>query len=798
MAFLARGGLGQVWRAVRDTDGLEVALKLPNDSDPDIAERFQAEAQALRILDHPGIVRLEDFTHDAAGNPVLVMEYVEGAPLRSLLPPEGCDFAEALALFLPVLEAVQFAHARGVVHRDLKPSNILISASGQPRITDFGLATSLQERRVSFALTQSGVVAGTVEYLAPECYLPDHRPAVATDLYALGVMFYELLTGSPPRGAWAPVSQLKKIDVRVDELLREATAPDPAQRLTSAAVFQKRLEEIRDSRPRYAGTPFLTRPVRLADLVWTFAGLYLLVAGYCSQQSVYGTDVPKFFDLTFDHSELLGGFWAVFVITLALALLFIWQGLRLWHFRRVPFREALPQPFGLRFGQSRGAAVLVLLAQAVCLWGPLYFLLLIASQTWVWLSPEVPIWGRALCIMPVEDYRVVSPWTWDPSAFFFADAYRIREVQPGIEPQRVQSLDSQSFFVFTQPLALALGAATIFFSSVATTWAGVLGCWRDHRRWLLPSCVLAVAGFLAVAADLAKQRRILRDYAGDVRLAVEHNYLDAAAKIGKPLLSLVNATFDGSGSAEDMAQWADAAFADTVHHHELGSIDRATFTRWLTEKQRAIQPHHASFGTLGGIFLWGADPLVTGSTREVYTDAPESPPTGRFVTIHLTGTLEPGHLRYHRWASSEQPLYIAAARLLGPEEATAWADDFLQVLNAPGCPDLEQWLLPILLDYAATNAWHFTPTTRETFASRFRSHRQARYRVLSFDRTPGMKRDFRREGPVTIQPLTGGRHSLAFALRDLASLTPALERLHWTLEIVYVDGRWQLLRMKRQ
>lgn len=421
--FLGRGGLSHVWQATRLADGAPVALKAAALSGPESAERLRIEAAALRALEHPHIVRLLDVAEDPARGPVLVMELVDGPPLTALLPEEGFSWEETLGFLLPVLEAVEAAHRQGIVHRDLKPGNILVTADGRPKVSDFGLAVPLGQRPLAFSFTRSGLVAGTVEYLAPECYDPASEPAPAMDIFALGVLLYELLAGRPPRGAWKPLSLLKPLDVRLDALFAEAIAPDPSQRLASAAEFRRRLIEIRDSPPRLAGTPLVTRPVRALDGVWTLAGLYFLAAGYCSQQAINNTDVPGLFDLTFGHTQYLGGFWAVWITAMGLGLLGFWQAARLWRFRHVPLREALPSPFGLKLGASRGVAWLTAAAQALCFLGPLYYVFLIAAQTWHWITPETPVWQHALSVTKWGSEIPVSPWHWDPAALFQADEY---------------------------------------------------------------------------------------------------------------------------------------------------------------------------------------------------------------------------------------------------------------------------------------------------------------------------------------------------------------------------------------
>jgi serine/threonine-protein kinase len=199
---LGRGGMGTVWLAER-ADALikrPVALKLPHPAlyDEHFAERFARERDILAALSHRSIARLYDAGISAAGQPFLALEYVEGTALTEYCDRRGLPIAARLALYLEVLHAVQYAHTLRVIHRDLKPSNILVTASGEVRLLDFGIARMLPEGCAEESeLTRIGGPALTMDYAAPEQIL--RQPVgVESDIYSLGVILYELLTGARP------------------------------------------------------------------------------------------------------------------------------------------------------------------------------------------------------------------------------------------------------------------------------------------------------------------------------------------------------------------------------------------------------------------------------------------------------------------------------------------------------------------------------------------------------------------------------------------------------------------------
>ncbi|WP_240125461.1 serine/threonine-protein kinase [Thermomonas alba] len=201
LRLLGEGGMGQVWLAAR-ADGLyerKVALKLlrPGLADPQLRQRFDREREILARLAHPFIARLLDAGIDQNGQPYLALEYVEGEPITHWCQVRQLDLAARLDLFRQVCEAVSHAHANLIVHRDLKPSNILVTPAGHVRLLDFGIAKLLDVQPLPVEQTRTGVRAFTLHYAAPE-QIRGEPVTTMTDVYSLGVVLYELLTGSKP------------------------------------------------------------------------------------------------------------------------------------------------------------------------------------------------------------------------------------------------------------------------------------------------------------------------------------------------------------------------------------------------------------------------------------------------------------------------------------------------------------------------------------------------------------------------------------------------------------------------
>ena len=269
LELVGRGGMGVVYKARHKQLDRLVALKilLPKIAqDRDFAERFTREARAMALLSHPHIVTVYDFGHtsaplassgkgtasDARGEEPLfyfVMEFVDGLTLRQLLDADTLAPQEALAIVPQICEALQYAHDKGVVHRDIKPENILMDRSGQVKIADFGLAKLVgrKAKDVDFTLTGAGQVMGTPHYMAPEQLehpqSVDHR----ADIYSLGVVFYQMLTGELPLGRFAPPSRKVQVDVRLDEVVLRALERDPDRRYQQASEVKTEVDTIRQT-----------------------------------------------------------------------------------------------------------------------------------------------------------------------------------------------------------------------------------------------------------------------------------------------------------------------------------------------------------------------------------------------------------------------------------------------------------------------------------------------------------------------------------------------------------------------
>lgn len=270
--LIATGGMGQVWEAVDSRLGRRVAVKVLKQEfsqDPEFIERFRAEARTTAMLNHPGIAQVHDYGEsqlDGEGRTAyLVMELVNGEPLNSVLKRTGrLSLRHALDMLEQTGRALQVAHSAGLVHRDVKPGNILITPTGQVKITDFGIAKAVDAAPV----TQTGMVMGTAQYIAPEQAL-GHEATPSSDVYSLGVVGYEVVSGRRPfSGDGALTVAMKHIKEpppplpaelppNVRELIEMTLVKNPAMRYRSGGPFADAVAAVRAGRrpPRPSQSP---------------------------------------------------------------------------------------------------------------------------------------------------------------------------------------------------------------------------------------------------------------------------------------------------------------------------------------------------------------------------------------------------------------------------------------------------------------------------------------------------------------------------------------------------------------
>ena len=297
LQLIGQGGMGFVFKARQPKLDRFVALKILPQSlaaEPTFSERFTREGRVLARLNHPNIVTIHDFGQ-AGGFFYLLMEFVDGVNLRQAMQVDRFTPAQALAVVPRICEALQFAHNEGILHRDIKPENILLDSKRRVKIADFGIAKLVVTGRCGVgspppkagasgdgvaggvhrtgdaALTETGKVLGTPHYMAPEQLEHPQDVDQRADIYSLGVVFYEMLTGELPIGRFAPPSEKSAVDPRMDEVVLHTLERERERRTRTAGEVKTQVEMIaRSATLPHAGktpvavaaAPAQTRPDR--------------------------------------------------------------------------------------------------------------------------------------------------------------------------------------------------------------------------------------------------------------------------------------------------------------------------------------------------------------------------------------------------------------------------------------------------------------------------------------------------------------------------------------------------------
>ncbi|MFN0130470.1 MAG: protein kinase domain-containing protein [Verrucomicrobiales bacterium] len=378
--MIGHGGMGAVFLVRQPKLERDVALKvLPRAlaADPSFAQRFHREARALARLNHPNIVTVFDYG-EQGGWYYLLMEFVDGVNLRQAMRTQRFTPEQALEIVPQICGALQYAHGEGVLHRDIKPENLLLDSKGRVKIVDFGIAKLGQTGEGEPALTLSGARLGTMAYMAPEQIEQPAKVDHRADIYSLGVVFYEMLTGELPIGRFAAPSEKSPVGPQVDEVVFRTLEKEPGRRFQSAGEMRTQVETLTGEPATVVGEggpplpPPLPPPSGIAGRVGgRFTGpamsLALLIAGallwgavaFMINQMHRGSE-PMFSELLQERTEmarlptilagtLIGG--------LGLA------GIGLGWFNLVRLRTAGPPRRGIVV-----ASIIALLAPCVPLW----------------------------------------------------------------------------------------------------------------------------------------------------------------------------------------------------------------------------------------------------------------------------------------------------------------------------------------------------------------------------------------------------------------------------------------------
>ncbi|MEM7384571.1 MAG: serine/threonine-protein kinase [Verrucomicrobiota bacterium] len=265
LELIGRGGMGIVYKARQPHLDRLVALKiLPPDlsADPGFAERFSQEARTLAKLNHPHIVGIHDYGQ-SGGFYFLLMEYVDGVNLRQAMQASRFTPEQALTLVPSLCSALQFAHDQHILHRDIKPENILIDTSGNVKIADFGIARLLSEEEPHLTLTATGAALGSAAYMAPEQIEETGKIDHRADIYSLGVVFYEMLTGGLPLGRFPLPSEKSSSSTGIDAVVLRALEKERERRYQRIDEVSSGIEKAESNPP----TSFSTLSEKAAQ--WT-------------------------------------------------------------------------------------------------------------------------------------------------------------------------------------------------------------------------------------------------------------------------------------------------------------------------------------------------------------------------------------------------------------------------------------------------------------------------------------------------------------------------------------------------
>jgi hypothetical protein len=616
---------------------------------------------------------------DDEGGLYMAMDFIDGPALIHEIPEDGMPPLVAYRWFREIAAAVAFAHDAGILHRDLKPSNVLIAPDGKVKVADFGLARPVHRRVHMLSLTRAGQVAGTAEYLPPEAYQRDYQPGPAADIFALGVMLHEMLTGTPPRGAWRPASSHKGVDIRIDDIIRRAIDPDCSRRWRDVPAMMAALEEVLASPPRYSGTPLVTFPVRVADFVWTVVGLLVFLAGTGSLLRLDQSRIFLPIDLVGDHGPLTGGFHALWILLLASVPLSIWQCVRLWWFRHIPMREALPSPFGLNLGHGRMSAFLVGFCQLLVLWLPaVQMLALFLGCGLTWLDTYDPPWAHGLAVTSQYDNTIVPPWSLAGSS----GGHWLWESHGPPGHGLAKTVDRLTFVPFFVPAIMTACAVLLATTLLATVWNACHAWWRWSRRTRAIALGCGMAGLIFLSGNSHYHES--KNAAESRRSDIDNWVVDARMTTHlRDFSEYLLGARSHVPSHIPKGDWS-SLYHESVDYRGHGRVDRGQIPNlWKSSRPQAgalqveILRFDQEWNPADGRFL------VRVHAVEIFDGLQPAGISGAAdLLLELSGTLAmDGRTSIEKENFVRTPMYQTTGQPADAAAAAAWTGIFLDVLN---------------------------------------------------------------------------------------------------------------------
>ena len=399
------GGMGAVYKARQPKLDRFVALKIlhVHDDDPAFEERFNREARVLARLNHPNIVTVFDFG-SAGPYHFLHMELIDGVNLRQAMQAGRFSSAEALTLVQEMCAALKSAHEDGILHRDIKPENILLDSQGRLKIADFGIAKLLgPDEPHNFTLTRQDALLGSPQYMAPEQIESPEDVDQRADIYSLGVVFYELLTGELPIGRFAPPSAKNEIDARIDEIVFRTLEKERDARFQSAEDVSTKVASLSQSPPAPTNSgKGKTARFATASAILTGISIPLIYFCFFTLFSVNSSSGPQEIS---NRSENIAVFW-VRLIGISGALLAVTTVI-LGFFLGISALSDIRQSNGQKRGLSRATFatltwpfIVLLVIISMFIPGPMetkfvFLILLISFSVICWaLIPTLRRWAR--------------------------------------------------------------------------------------------------------------------------------------------------------------------------------------------------------------------------------------------------------------------------------------------------------------------------------------------------------------------------------------------------------------------